>query len=153
MIRSLLLTAILGLAPFVPPAFAERLPTVKVETRVGFEELVKRVKEAVKDNGLIVVYAACASCAAKGRGIDIAGNAVVGAFNNVFAVRMLEASVEAGIEAPLEFYVTGNADGTASLSYRLPSAVFAAYESAELKTMTAELDEIWLAIVEDATGQ
>jgi len=153
MTRILPLVAFLGLVLFGHPVMAERPATKTLQTSYGFEELVKRVKGAVKGNGLIVVYAACASCAAKGRGIDIAGNAVIGAFNNVFAVRMLEASVEAGIEAPLEFYVTGNADGTASLSYRLPSAVFAAYESADLETMAAELDDIWTAIIADATGQ
>ena len=153
MTRILPLAAFLGLVLFGHPVLAERPAIETLQTSFGFEELVQRVKDAVKENGLIVVYAACASCAAKGREIDIAGNAVIGAFNNVFAVRMLEANVEAGIEAPLEFYITGAADGSAALSYRLPSAVFAAYESAELEAMAAELDTIWTAIIEDATGQ
>ena len=147
------LVALFAVTQLFQPALAERLPTTMVETRYDFEELVKRVKVAIKGNGLIVVYAACASCAAKGRGIDIPGNAVIGAYNNVFAVRMLEASIEAGIEAPIEFYVTGNADGTASLSYRLPSDVFAVYDSTELHAMAAELDDIWASIVADATAK
>jgi hypothetical protein len=38
---------------------------------------------------------------------------------------MLEASVPAGTEAPIRFYVTEDADGAASLTYRLPRAAFA----------------------------
>ena len=47
----------------------------------------------------------------------------------------------------------GNSDGSASLHYRLPSDVFAAYENPEIDAMAAELDRIWLSIVEDATGE
>lgn len=149
--RNAAIFALLAGALLVQPALAQRVAATTVETGYAFEELVERVKAAVKDNGLIVVYAACASCAALGRGIDIPGNAVIGAYNNVFAVRMLEASVEAGIEAPIELYVTGNEDGTAALTYRLPSDVFATYENAELDLMAAELDRIWAKIVDDAT--
>jgi uncharacterized protein (DUF302 family) len=77
---------------------------------------------------------------------------VVGVYRNDFAVRMLEASVPAGIEAPIRFYMTENPDGTASLTYRMPSAVFAPYESADLDAMAAELDEIWQRIVADTIG-
>jgi uncharacterized protein (DUF302 family) len=66
---------------------------------------------------------------------------------------MLEASVPSGIEAPFRFYVTENDDGTASLSYRLPSAVFAPYGSAELDAMAGELDQIWQKIVDDTVGK
>jgi uncharacterized protein (DUF302 family) len=37
-------------------------------------------------------------------------------FRNDYAVRMLEASIPAGIEAPLRFYVTENPDGQTRLS-------------------------------------
>lgn len=139
-------------AALVGSAAEAQSPTTTVSTEYAFEELVERVKTAVIDHDLIVVYAACASCAAQGRGVDIPGNAVIGAFNNQFAVRMLEASVPAGIEAPIEFYVTGNDDRTASLTYQLPSDVFAPYDSPELDTMAGELDQIWQQIVDQATA-
>jgi uncharacterized protein (DUF302 family) len=63
---------------------------------------------------------------------------------------MLQASIAAGIEAPLRLYVTENADGTASISYRTPSAVFAPYKSTALDSMAAELDPIFERIVRDA---
>ena len=40
---------------------------------------------------------------------------------------MLSASISAGIETPIRFYVTENPDGTATLSYKKPGFVFAPY--------------------------
>ena len=63
---------------------------------------------------------------------------------------MLEASIPAGIEAPIRFYVTEQADGTAMLTYRTPSALFAPYGVAALDDMAAELDLIFALIVSDS---
>jgi hypothetical protein len=60
-------------------------------------------------------------------------------------VTRASASVPAGIEAPIRFYVTESDDGTAALAWRWPSAVFAPYGS-------EELDVIWTAIVGDTLG-
>ena len=114
----------------------------------GFAALVERLERAVKDNAMFVVTRASASKGAATRGISIPGNMVVGVYRNDFAVRMLEASIPAGIEAPLRFYLTEEADGTATLSYRAPSTVFAPYGSAALDAMAAELDAIFAAIAE-----
>ena len=61
---------------------------------------------------------------------------------------MLEASIAAGYEAPLRFYLTENADGTATLSYKTASFVFAPYADGgeELKLLAAELEDIQSAI-------
>ena len=68
-----------------------------------------------------------------------------------FAIRMLKASVPAGIEAPIRFYITENpATGNASLTYRTPSSVFNPYRNAELDAMAAELDVIFAKIASDA---
>jgi uncharacterized protein (DUF302 family) len=74
-------------------------------------------------------------------------------FRNDYARRMLKASVAAGIEAPLRFYVTENADTSATLSYRTPSSVFAPYGVAELDSMAQELDEIFAAIAAQALAK
>jgi uncharacterized protein (DUF302 family) len=66
---------------------------------------------------------------------------------------MLEASVPAGIEAPIRFYIVENADGSASLSYQMPSAVFAPYGGADLDAMAQELDQIWQKIIDDTLGR
>ncbi len=71
-------------------------------------------------------------------------------FRNDYAVRMLKASVPAGIEAPLRIYVTENANGS-NITYRSPSATFAPYKNAELDALASELDPIFDKIVADAT--
>ncbi|MBT6441071.1 MAG: DUF302 domain-containing protein [Alphaproteobacteria bacterium] len=120
--------------------------TITIETRHDFATLVTRVQAAVKESGLFVVTRASASVGAARREISIPGNMVLGVFRNDFAVRMLDASVPAGIEAPLRFYLYENTDGTSSLTYRTPSSVFAPYNSEALSTLAAELDEMFAAI-------
>jgi uncharacterized protein (DUF302 family) len=121
-------------------------------TRHSFETLLQRVEQAVQKNGLGVVATASASRGAAARGVRIAGNAVVMVFRNDLAVRLLAASVPAGIEAPLRLYVTENPDRTASLSYRVPSAVFAPYRHPEVERLARELDDILARIAKDAIG-
>jgi uncharacterized protein (DUF302 family) len=144
----------LALAALPLPAGAQSPPpATTIETGQGFERLVERLKGAVEANQMAVVTQACASCGAAKRGVTIPGNLVLGVYRNDFAVRMLAASVPAGIEAPLRFYVTEAGDGTAALHYRLPSPVFAPYGSVELDAMAQELDRIWRRIVEDAVAK
>jgi len=127
--------------------------TVTAKTRLGFDALVSRVEKAVADNKMGLVAQASASRGAAASGVKIPGNAVLMVFRNDYAVRMLKASVPAGIEAPLRLYITENADGSASLTYRTPSAVFAPYASPALAEMAKELDAIFRTIVRDAIGR
>lgn len=120
-----------------------------------YAELVADTKAAIKANGLIVVTEAGPTKAAASRGITIPGNRILGAFNNDFAVRVLERSTAAMIEAPIRFYVTENDDGTASLGYKLPSFVFAPYldeGGPELDTIAAELDARFAAVADAAVS-
>lgn len=107
--------------------------------------------EAVEANEMGVVAQACADCGARAAlDKEIPKNRVIMVFHPRFAVRMLEASVPAGIEAPLRLYLTEQDDGTARLTYRLPSHVFGAYEVEALDEMGTELDDIIARIVADA---
>lgn len=148
--------SVLVLAALSGPALAaDAAPypgTRTIKTASSFKALWDKLEVAVKANGMFVVTRASASRGASGRGIKIPGNLVIGVYRNDFAVRMLKASVPSGIEAPLRFYVTENADGTASLTYREPSATFAPYGSVDLDKMAAELDAIWAKIVKQATA-
>ncbi|NOD29934.1 DUF302 domain-containing protein [Ruegeria atlantica] len=122
-------------------------------TQKPYAELVDATKAAIKENGLIVVTQAGPTKAAAARGISIPGNRVIGAFNNDYAVRVLETSVHAMIEAPIRFYVTENKDGTSNLSYKTPSFVFAPYVSEggqNLMDIAAELDSTFQSIAERA---
>jgi uncharacterized protein (DUF302 family) len=127
--------------------------TVTVKTSHDFDSLVNRVEKAVANHKMGLVAQASASRGAVARGVKIPGNAVLMVFRNDYAVRMLKASVPAGIEAPLRIYITENTDGTASLTYRTPSAVFAPYRNTALDEMAKELDGIFEGIVRDAAGQ
>ncbi len=125
--------------------------TQVVATGKPFEAFVEDLRAAVKANGLGIAAEACADCGARSIGVAIPGNRVIMVFAPPFAVRMLNASVAAGIEAPLRLYVTERPDGTATLTYRLPSHVFGAYEVAKLDEMASELDAIVARIVADAS--
>lgn len=125
------------------------------DTQQTYAALVESLGAAVKANKMGLVTRASATKGAASIGKTIPGNMVVGVYRPDFAVRMLEASVPAGIEAPIRFYITENADGTARLSYQTPSAVFAPYEDGgeALDTLAAELDAIFAKIAEEAAGQ
>ena len=118
-------------------------------TAMTYPELVERMKPAIKAEGMGLVTQAGPTGAAKRRGITIPGSRVFGIFNNKFAVRAIETSISAMIEAPVRMYVTENPDGTATLSYKTPSHVFSPYfdEGGDaLRTIAAELDTRFAAI-------
>lgn len=127
-----------------------------LHTEMPFDVAVKKLNAAIKAEKMLIVTRASASAGARNRGLSIKGNMVVGVYRNDFALRMLEASVPAGIEAPIRFYITELRDGNARLSYKTPSSVFAPYMATaepELADLAKELDVIFAAIakrVEDA---
>ena len=128
--------------------------TQVIKTGHSYKTLIARLDAAVKANRMGLVTRASATLGARTvLKKEIPGNMVVGVYHPRFAVRMLEASVPAGIEAPLRFYITENADNTATLTYRKPSSTFAPYGSARLDEMAKELDVIFANIAADATGK
>jgi uncharacterized protein (DUF302 family) len=119
----------------------------------GYAELLADLKAAVPAEKMGLVTEAGPTEAAAKQGVTIPGNRVVGVFRPDFAIRALKASEAAMIEAPIRFYVTENADGTATLSYKTPSFVFAPYMNEggdDLRAVAAELDAIFAAIADRA---
>ena len=136
-------------APIDPPEGWRAIDTDK-----PFAVLLEDLRAAVTANRFGVVTQAGPTEAARNRGVEIPDNRVVGVFNNVYAVRILNLSVPAMIEAPVRFYVTDDGDGTASLSWKTPSHVFAPYLSdaiADLAVAAGELDVIFQTIADTAT--
>ena len=80
------------------------------KTKHNYKDLIERLDAAVKANKMGLVTRASATLGAASLGKIIPGNTVVGVFRPDFAVRILEASVPAGIEAPIRYYITENAD-------------------------------------------
>jgi uncharacterized protein (DUF302 family) len=123
------------------------------KTDKNFGDLVDATGLAIKANGMGIVTQAGPTGAAKARGIVIPGNRVIGAFNNIYAVRILKLSTAAMIEAPIRFYVTEEPDGKATLSYKTPGHVFGPYMDEggkELALAAEELDAVFGAIADAA---
>ena len=123
-----------------------------VTSSQAFDAVVTRLEKSIEANKMGLVAQASGSRGAAGRGVKIRGNMVLMVFRNDYAVRMLAASVPAGIEAPLRLYITEAPDGRTSVTWRSPSATFAPYASADLNVLARELDPIFEKIVRDATA-
>jgi len=146
---------VLGLFVFLvlvpPPAQAsDTAGMIRLEMNVPWSQAWTKLKAAIQNHSMGIVSRASASAGAKSRGVTIAGNMVIGVFRNDFAVRMLDANVDAGIEAPLRFYLTEDAAGKVHLSYRKPGTTFAPYDGDDLARLAGELDRIFSDIARDA---
>ncbi|WP_172329672.1 DUF302 domain-containing protein [Mangrovicoccus sp. HB161399] len=152
----LALALCLALAAALPAAAAiDRPGWGSIDTSKSYSRLVAAVKAAATAEGMAVVTEAGPTEAAEARGIDIPGNRVIGIFSNDYAVRILRLSTAAMIEAPLRMYVTENPDGTATLSWKLPSAVFGPYAGEGGKPLAEaaeELDAVFSAIAREAAA-
>ncbi|PTM43508.1 uncharacterized protein (DUF302 family) [Bosea sp. 124] len=124
-----------------------------VRTHHSFDRLQDRIAAAIQGNGMNAVTRASASDGAKARGLIIRGDAVIGVFRNDFAIRMLAADIDAGIEAPIRLHLVEEADGGSSIRYQLPSTVFGRYPGDAIKALGAELDPIFERIVSEAAAQ
>lgn len=155
MLRALFFTLCLSLpAAAQTPDVADLAPRegwAVHPTQMGFDALVAAVRDAAGQAGLGVVTEAGPTGVAAGRGIDIPGNRVIGLFNNDVAIRLLDASTHAMIEAPIRVYVTENADGTATLSYVRPSVRLAPYDAPGVAAIAAELDTVFAQVARIAT--
>lgn len=126
------------------------------DTDKSFADLVQAVRDAVSEAPIAIVTQASASDGARMQGHTIPGNRVFGLYRNDYARRMLDASVAAGIEAPIRLYVTEDADGTATLSYKTPSHVFAAYAEeggVALRALADELDAVFEDVARAAVAE
>ena len=129
---------------------------VITDTVYDYKTLVNRVNAAVKAAPIAIVTQASASDGARSQGYTIPGNRVIGLYRNDYARRMLEASIAAGIEAPIRLYLTENPDGSATLSYKTPTMVFSPYfeeGGPKLQELATELDAIFATIVTQAAAQ
>ncbi len=151
--RTLAVAALLALALNVAAAEVDLPGTVTLPSPHNFKTLLERTKSAIEAQKMGLVAQASASAGAAARGVPIAGNAVLMVFRNDYAVRMLQASVSAGVEAPLRLYLTEDADGTASLRYRTPSSVFAPYHNMQIDALALELDPVFERIAHAAVAR
>ena len=126
---------------------------IAIPAPLPFAELEQRLTAAIEKHQMKLVTRASASDGAKARGVTIKGDAVIGVFRNDFAVRMLAANVEAGIEAPVRLHLVEEPDGTSSIRYLAPSEVFGKYDGDAIKALGRELDVVFAEIVAEAAGK
>lgn len=119
-------------------------------SRAPFQKVAEALERAIAEEKMGLVCHANAQRGAAGRGVTIKGNQVLMVFRPDFAIRLLAADPRAGFEAPIRIYLYENADGTATVSYLPPSAVFAPYRNQDVQALGAELDPIFKAIVDRA---
>jgi len=147
--HALPLALVLAMPVFSVPVAAQPERVTHV-VRTPFQDVVATLQKAIQDQKMVLVCEADAQKGAAARGVTIRGNRVLMVFRNDFAVRVLAADPGAGFEAPIRIYVHENADGTTTVSYRTPSAVFAPYRHPEVQAVAAALDPIFRTIVEEA---
>ncbi len=135
---------------FTPVLAQER--RVTTVSRAPFAKVVSALEQAIADEHMALVCHADAQKGAAARGVAIKGNQVLMVFRNDLAVRLLAADPAAGFEAPIRIYIYENVDGTATVSYVPPSAVFAPYKHPDVQAVAAELDPIFKTIVDRALG-
>lgn len=126
-----------------------------IDTDMPFAALVDAVKAATAAQGMNVVTEAGPTAAAAKLGVTLPGNRVIGVFHARYAIRILPLSTAAMIEAPIRFYVTEDADGTATLAWKEPGFVLAPYAAeggADLAAVAAELDGVFAAIAAASTA-
>lgn len=142
LVYSMMAVGAAGVSSAAPPA------RELVESKYNFQATLERLRTAIRANKIGLVNRANAQAGANSIGVKIRGNQVWGLFAPRFAVRMLEASIEAGIEAPLRLYITENDAGLVTVSYVKPTVVFAPYEIADLNAMAVELDGLFERVTE-----
>jgi len=133
-----------------PEAAAAEEARVRLASKAPFAVVAQALEKAIAAQGMGLVCHANAQAGAAARGVTIAGNQVLEVFRNDYAVRMLRADPEAGFEAPIRIYLYERPDGTATLVYRKPSAVFRPYRHPDLDQLGTELDEVFDRIVKQA---
>jgi uncharacterized protein (DUF302 family) len=146
-LRSFLLALAL-LGGHMPATFAQEGKVVRT-SKAPFATVAVALEQAIADQKMGLVCHANAQQGAAARGVKIPGNQVIMIFRPDFAIKMLKANVEAGIEAPIRIYLYENPDGTATITYRTPSTIFGPYRHPDLTAIGAELDPI----VERIVGQ
>jgi len=148
-VNGLVAVALCSVAVSIPsPSVGAQENRITVKSTAPFARVAEALERAVTDEKMGLVCHANAQRAAAGRGVTIKGNQVLMVFRNDFAVRLLAADPAAGFEAPIRIYVYENGDGTATVSYLPPSAVFAPYRHPEVQALAKELDGIFKAIVD-----
>jgi uncharacterized protein (DUF302 family) len=115
-------------------------------TPLSADEAIDKLKTGVEGVGLRVVAHINGQANAKLIGKDVPADQILEIFRPDFAIRVWEACKPAGHDIPLRIHVYDD-QGTTKVACRMPGTVFAAFDSAELAAIGAELDGLFEQIL------
>ena len=116
-------------------------------TPLGADEAVDRPKAGIDAAGLRRVAHINGQANAKLIGKEVPADQILEIFRPDFAIRVWQAFKAAGHDIPLRIHVYEAEDGITHVACRMPTSVFAPYESDALMTVGAELDGIFGSIL------
>ncbi len=120
-------------------------------TTMGADEAVEKLKAGVEAEGMRVVTHINGQANAKMIGKEVPADQILEIFRPDFAIRVWQACKPAGIDIPIRIHVYESDDATC-VACRLPTTVFAPYESAELMKVGEELDGVFEKILAHVEG-
>jgi uncharacterized protein (DUF302 family) len=139
-----------GMAGEEHPEIAVTGERVFVESRFSYPETMKRLKAAIRAQGMQVMFVDDQQATLRRAGVKSPGAAIIGFFNTTFTKRIFEIDHAAHMEIPLRIGVMEGSEHdphskATHVMYDKPSALFARYHG--LHGMGQELDRILEAIV------
>lgn len=111
-------------------------------TTLSADEAIEKLLSGVENEGMRVVAHINGQANAAKIGKTVPADQILEIFRPDFAIRVWEACKPAGHDIPLRIHVYEEGDST-KVSCRMPTEVFAPYESEALMTVGEELDGIF----------
>lgn len=112
------------------------------ETPLSADAAIDKLKTGVEAVGLRIVAHINGQANAKLIGKEVPPDQILEIFRPDFAIRVWAVCKPAGHDIPLRIHVYED-DGRTLVACRMPSEVFAPFDSESLMTVAAELDELF----------
>ncbi len=139
-----------GLLTALAPVAAQSQERADRVSAQNFQTTVKQLETALQSRGFMIVARADHQNMLRMVGANTKGALTI-EFGKPDMMKMhLPAHPEIGLEMPMRIYVWERADGKTVVSYRRPSAVFAAY-GPDLKMMGDMMEGMFDQVAADAT--
>jgi uncharacterized protein (DUF302 family) len=117
------------------------------DTPLSADEAIDKLKTGVEGVGLRVVAHINGQANAKLIGKEVPADQILEVFRPDFAVRVWQACKPAGHDIPLRIHVYEQ-DGATKVACRMPSTVFAPFQSPQLSAIGVELDGLFEQILD-----
>ena len=116
-------------------------------TNQSVEHVISRLQEGIDAAGMRIVAHINGQANAAKMGIEVPADQILEVFRPDYAIQVWKAHKPAGHDIPLRIHVYED-EGKVNIACRMPSEVFAPFNSAELDKIGEELDGIFTKILE-----